>query len=163
MRDKKRPRGRGGFSRGFYLVREQGAARRHGQDVEHRGADDGADPQVTLRHEGADDIDEQFRARTRGRHYSRAGHVLGDIEVCRGTISFLFVRAIFHVGRISVTNARHNTPNCKRSYARRRNERERSRSEVILRSRERKGGRKKEGRVVVPSKSSSCTHSRKFS
>lgn len=82
----------------LYLVREERAARRHGQYVEYRGTDDGADTQIALRHEGADEIDEQFRTGTRGRHHGRAGHILGDIKFCRH-IFVLFTQPLIKVVR----------------------------------------------------------------
>lgn len=74
----------------IYLIREQCAARWHRQYVEHRRTDNSAYSQITFRHEGTNDVDEQFRTRTRSCHYGRAGHILGDVKLCRD-ISFRFI------------------------------------------------------------------------
>jgi hypothetical protein len=60
-----------------YLGGEEATQGRDREYIEYRGADYGADPQVALGDEGADDVDEELGARGGSGHEGRARHVLG--------------------------------------------------------------------------------------
>lgn len=64
----------------------QRAACRGGEGVENRAAHDGADPEIGLRQEGADHVDEQLGKAARGSEEGRAGHVAADPHVCADAV-----------------------------------------------------------------------------
>lgn len=65
-----------------YLGGEKTTAGRYSEYVEHGGADDSADPEISMCHEGANDVDKKLGARRGHRHECRTGNIFRHADFC---------------------------------------------------------------------------------